>query len=103
MPRQYVENKKAFIDSELSRFEGSKGVNKWWLPLNIAWTLCVLFGVLMYFLKDSYYAKGVAIGIVFLGFSGLVIDGFAKERAEKYTKELYLEKSELKNKLKVYR
>jgi hypothetical protein len=92
IPLKYLENKQEFINDEFSRFEGNNGVNKWWLPLNILWTMCLLFGVAMYFLKGSYYLKGVAIGIAFLGISGLLIDGFAKERAEKYTKELYLQK-----------
>lgn len=94
LPVKYVVNQKAFVEAEVHRFEGPNGVNKWWLPLNIAWTLCLLLGVSLYFMRDGYYSNGVALGIIFLGFSGLLIDGFAKERAEKYTKELQVQKAE---------
>lgn len=92
LPLKYFENKEAFIEEEYQRFEGQNGVNNWWLPLNIAWTLCILIGTSLYFFKDGFYSKGLALGIVFLGFSGLLIDGFAKERAAKYTKEILMQK-----------
>ena len=90
-PARYLDNREAFVEAEFRRFEGDNGGNRWWLPLNIAWTLCLVIGVALYFMKDGYYSKGVALGIVFLGFSGLLIDGFAKERAEKYTGKILLE------------
>ncbi len=94
LPAKFLENREAFVEAEVHRFEGPNGVNKWWLPLNITWTLGLLVGASLYFLKDGYYSKGMALGIIFLGFSGLLIDGFAKERAEKYTKELLVQKAE---------
>ena len=96
IPVQYHNDKAGFIVGEFARFEGKNGVNKWWLPLNIVWTLCILFGLILYFFRDDFYLKGVALGIVFFGFSGLLIDGFAKERADRYTKDLLLVKSKSK-------
>lgn len=93
MPMKYAGHRDNFVDAELIRFEGRSGVNRWWLLLNLAWSMLVLTGIALYFYKDSYFSKGIAIGMVFLGFSGLLIDGFARERAEKYTKELYSVKS----------
>jgi hypothetical protein len=89
MPVKYIEHRGSFVEAELARFEGRSGVNTWWLPLNITWSILVLAGVALFFYKDGNFSRGVAIGLVFLGFSGLLIDGFARERAEKYTKELY--------------
>jgi hypothetical protein len=94
MPLKYAGYKEKFVEAELVRFEGRNGVNKWWLPLNITWSVLVLAGLALYFYTEGNFPRGIAIGLVFLGFSGLLIDGFARERAEKYTKELYSVRSE---------
>lgn len=96
MPTAYQSDSKAFIDNEIIRFEGSNGVNKWWLPLHITWALCIIIGLLLDFFASSNRWMGVGIGLVFLGSIGLVIDGFAQHRAKVYTQELYQAQSNLK-------
>jgi hypothetical protein len=88
-PKLYTENAQQLIQNEWDRFEGKNGVNRWWFPLNVTWTVFVLMGISLYFLKESFFVKGIALGVLFFGFSGLLIDGFAKQRAAKYTQHLY--------------
>jgi hypothetical protein len=92
-PKLYTENAQQFIQSEWDRFEGKNGVNRWWFPLHVTWTIFVVIGISLYFLKESFFVKGIALGVLFFGFSGLLIDGFAKQRAVQYTQQLYATKN----------
>jgi|GEM_PF-1809191 len=96
LPGQYAQDQAAFIQGEIQRFDGKGGVNTWWLPLNIAWSLLVVAGLTLYVVRPGFYSKGLAIGVLFLGFSGLLIDAFAKQRAVLYTEHLYQQQGLLK-------
>jgi len=84
----YDRDAQAFVSREKERFEGSSGVNKWWLPLKITWSLLLVAGVAMTFITKRDFVHGIALGLIMLGFFGMVVDGFAQRRAEIYTEVL---------------
>jgi hypothetical protein len=87
-PSQYQQDTKAFVKTEYQRFEGSNGVNKWWLPLKITWATLIVLGLFLTFLMSGAFWHGLAIGFFIVGTAGLVIDGFAHHRAQVYTEAL---------------
>lgn len=87
-PAMYNENPKGFLNKELHRFEKSGGVNSWWLPLKVLWSILLLLGVGIGFWSKSDYWHGFALGLLFWGTFGWVVDGFAHQRAQVYTIEM---------------
>jgi hypothetical protein len=88
MSRAYQEDPQAFVGQEVARFEGKGGVNAWWVPLKITWTICLLLGLLLSYLKPHGFVHGVALGLILWGCFGLMVDGFAHQRARVYTAQL---------------
>jgi hypothetical protein len=88
MPAQYAQNQTEFVQAELSRFEGQSGVNTWWMPLKVLWTILVIGGIAVSFTTGNDFVHGVAIGLIVIGSMGFVIDGFAHHRAKQYTAAL---------------
>ncbi len=88
LPTEYSANKKQFVETELKRFEGSNGVNKWWMPLKITWAILVFAGLILSFKAKSELTNGIAIGLILIGAMGFIIDGFAHQRAKIYTTAL---------------
>ncbi len=85
LPLKYAENPKQFVQSEIDRFEGKNGVNTWWMPLKITWTILTVAGIALSFLTKRDLINGIAIGLILIGAMGFIIDGFAHQRAKIYT------------------
>ena len=85
MPAQYVQNKIEFVQIERNRFEGTYGVNAWWIPLKALWAILVVAGIAATFVTRNDHIHGIAIGLIVIGAMGFVIDGFAHHRAKAYT------------------
>lgn len=85
LPLQYATNQKEFVKAELDRFEGTNGVNKWWMPLKVTWALLVITGMVLSFATKKDLVNGIAIGLIFFGALGFIIDGFAHQRAKVYS------------------
>ena len=88
LPIQYSANQKEFVQTELKRFEGNNGVNKWWMPLKVTWAILVIAGLILSFTTKSELTNGIAIGLILIGAMGFIIDGFAHQRAKIYTTAL---------------
>jgi len=88
MPGQYQTNRQQYMAKEIARFEGKNGVNTWWMPLKISWTALIITGLLLTLLTKNAFVNGIAIGLILLGAFGLLIDGFAHQRARIYTDAL---------------
>lgn len=93
LPVQYVTNQNELVKTEFDRFEGTNGVNKWWMPLKLTWALLVVSGMILSFMAKSELVNGIAIGLIFFGSLGFIIDGFAHQRAKIYTKALHSQMS----------
>ena len=85
LPIEYSANQKEFVQTELQRFEGNNGVNKWWMPLKITWAILVVVGLVLSFTTKSELRNGIAIGLILIGAMGFIIDGFAHQLAKVYT------------------
>lgn len=90
LPLEYVADPSPFKIKEIKRFEGSNGVNTWWLPLKIIWSILLLIGIGLGFWSKSDWWNGLAIGLLLWGTLGWVVDGFAHQRAKIYTSELLI-------------
>ncbi|WP_194778366.1 hypothetical protein [Pararhodonellum marinum] len=88
LPRIYAQDTQSFKLMETECFEGAGGVNSWWLPLKITWSVLLLIGIGFGFLSKSDWWHGFAIGLLLWGTFGWVVDGFAHQRAKIYTTEL---------------
>lgn len=88
LPLVYAQDNPTFKMKEIERFEGSGGVNSWWLPLKITWTALLLIGIGFGFWSKIDWWHGFAIGMLLWGTFGWVVDGFAHQRATIYTIEL---------------
>jgi hypothetical protein len=88
LPTEYSKNPKEFVRRELQRFEGSNGVNHWWMPLKITWTILIVAGLILSFRTKSEWMNGIAIGLILIGATGFIIDGLAHQRAKIYTAAL---------------
>jgi hypothetical protein len=88
LPEKFIEDSKGFVALELERFDGKGGVNSWWLPLKVFWSLLLLAGILLAYNSPNYWWQGFALGLLMWGTFGWGVDGFAHQRAEKYTVEL---------------
>lgn len=87
-PKEYQINPEMFVSKEVDRFQGKGGVNSWWQPLKITWTLFLLSGVALGFWSTSGWWHGFALGLLLWGTFGWVVDAFAHQRAKLYTLEL---------------
>ena len=85
MPAQYAQSQAEFVQAERNRFEGTNGVNTWWMPLKVLWAVLAIAGIAVLFTTHNDIAHGIAIGLVVIGATGFVIDGFAHNRANVYT------------------
>lgn len=91
LPAKHAQDHKLFVKEEIQRFEGANGVNKWWLPLKIVWSIFLIVGLVVTFLTKSDFIQGIAIGLIIWGCFGMVVDGFAHQRAKIYTSQLFLQ------------
>lgn len=89
LPIEYEIQKDEFIKKEYQRFEGKRGVNNMWFPLNIMWSIITLIGIVMIFISKGDFKHGVAIGLIVIGSIGFLIDGVASYRAKIYTSQLF--------------
>lgn len=85
MPAQYAQNQAEFVQAERNRFEGTNGVNAWWMPLKVLWSVLAIAGIAVSFATRNDLTHGIAIGLIVIGAMGFVIDGFAHHRAKVYT------------------
>ncbi len=74
-----------FVAQEATRMEG---VNRLWVPLKIMWTTLLIVGLFLAIRAGVPYWKGVGIGLLLIGTMGHVVDGFASDRAHRYTTAL---------------
>lgn len=88
LPIEYKKDSQVFLKKEIERFTAPNGVNSWWLPLKVFWGLLLLLGLFITFLTKSDFIQGIAIGLIVWGCFGMIVDGFAHQRAKKYTFEL---------------
>ncbi len=91
-PQSYQSDPKAFVEREVTRFEKAGGINDLWLPLKILWGVLILTGLVMRFGIKKEVVRGVGIGLLILGASGMLLDTVSEQRAKKYTARLLLEK-----------
>lgn len=82
---EYQQNKTAFIQAEKARVEGFEGLYTFTKYLA---TGLFAIALLLFFFVNNRHALAIAIALVLLGFSGLVIDYFSKERADIYYQEI---------------
>ena len=88
LPVQYAEKPLVFLQAERARFESANGVNAWWLPLKLLWAALAMAGIALSFSTRSDFVNGLSIGLIIIGATGFVIDGFAHQRAKIYTAAL---------------
>lgn len=72
LPKEYADNHVGFKSKEIIRFEGLGGVNSWWFPLKISWTVLLLFGIGLGFWSKSDWWHCFAIGLLLWGTFGLL-------------------------------
>lgn len=87
-PVEYQGQQKEFIEKELERFDGRKGVNSTWIYLKSLWAVLFLTGIIAIFVSHSNLLKGIALGLMMWACFGMVVDTFAEDRARDYAKEL---------------
>jgi hypothetical protein len=87
-PAIYANDNHRFIKKEIQRFEANNGVNSWWMPLKITWSILSILGVLILFFNINDFIRGVSLGLIIWGCFGLIVDSFAHQRAILYTAEL---------------
>lgn len=88
LPIEYKNARQGFLENEIQRFTAPNGVNSWWLPLKVFWGSLLLLGLSITFLAKSDFIQGIAIGLIVWGCFGVIVDGFAHQRAKNYTFEL---------------
>lgn len=71
----------AFARAEKERVEGFQYM---YTITNVLAPICFAVAVLLFWLTLNPHARAVGIALVLFGLSGLVIDGFSKERADLY-------------------
>jgi hypothetical protein len=87
-PIEYIQDSEVFLKTEIQRFTAPNGVNSWWLPLKVFWTVLLILGLSITNLTKSDFIQGIAIGLIVWGCFGIIVDGFAHQRAKKYTFEV---------------
>lgn len=88
LPIEYKKDNQVFLKKEVERFTAPNGVNSWWLPLKVFWFFLLLLGFSITFLTKSDFIQGIALGLIVWGCFGMIVDGFAQQRAKNYTFEL---------------
>lgn len=91
-PGTYQADPKTFIQNEVTRFEKSGGINDLWFPLKIMWGVFILTGLVLRFGIKKDLLRGVGIGLVILGASGMLLDTVSERRAKEYAARLLTEK-----------
>ncbi|MEO0471784.1 MAG: hypothetical protein AAF206_19320, partial [Bacteroidota bacterium] len=51
--------------------------------LKYVWAVLIVLGALGYFFTTDYY-RGLMLGIIFVGFTGLMLDSFLHKRMEEF-------------------
>ena len=67
MPAQYAQNPAEFIQAERNRFEGTNGVNTWWMPLKVLWAVLAIAGIIASFITRNDITHGI-IGLLLRGY-----------------------------------
>ncbi len=93
MPAKYAQHHAQFVQAERNRFDGPNGVNAWWMPLKVLWAALSIAGIAVSFGTRNDLIHGVAIGVIVIGATGFVVDGFAHQRAKVYTEALRFQHS----------
>ena len=85
--KEYEIDREKFIMNEHKRVES---FSKWYFYTRILMTLFILIGLSLYFLGGTMKTSWGLV-LIFIGFSGFVLDHFSEERAKTYYS--YIEKS----------
>jgi hypothetical protein len=81
----YRDDLARFVAEEIPRM---RKVNANWPVYLATWSVFAIGGLVLRFLVQRDWARGVGIALVFFGGVGLLIDGFAERRARPYTEAL---------------
>lgn len=84
----YNNDKSAFIHSEKKRVEDFQYLYK--ITIIIASVFFAL-AIIIFIFTSNHILKAVGIALIIFGLTGLIIDYFSKERADKYYKEIMTE------------
>ena len=84
-PQELRNEPSTFLEQESARMAG---VNRIWLPLKITWTVLLVIGAFLAFRGTEPLWKGLGLGLILIGAMGHVVDGFASDRAQRYTAHL---------------
>ncbi|MEW5741844.1 MAG: hypothetical protein AB1938_23215 [Myxococcota bacterium] len=82
---EYAASPRAMVQKELPRM---RKVNANWPVYVRAYGILILLGLLLRFVTQADWARGVGPALVLVGALGFVIDGFAERRAHPYTEAL---------------
>lgn len=61
-----------------------------YLKFFIVWSIIITAGIVLFFLTQSPYSKGLALGILFFALSAFMVDGFLQQRSANYFKQIEL-------------
>lgn len=83
--RAYSKDPVAFLDAEQERVEDFESLYTFTLVLAIS---CFITAIAMFWLSSNPHVRAVGIALSVVGVAGLVIDNFAKERADIYYEKI---------------
>ena len=91
-PKRLKQVKTAYEESPVSAMEAEKArIGKDlgnYSMIKYVWTAIILAGLVLYFMASKDYYKGLAIGLLFLGASGMTLDTSLEHRAEEYSSQI---------------
>jgi O-antigen/teichoic acid export membrane protein len=81
----FNQDQSAFIEQERKRVENFQYLYRMTIAIaSISFILAICF----FIFTDNYILKAIGIALTIFGLTGLVIDYFSKERADKYYREI---------------
>ena len=80
-----IENQQSFVQSEKQRVEDFQSLYTY---TKIGVGICFTVATVVFFVTENRHWQAVAIALILIGFSGLTIDYFSKERANVYYNQL---------------
>ena len=83
--QSFREDRSAFIEQEKKRVEGFQYM---YTATKITATVFFIFSIAVFVFSHSPQMQAIAIALAILGISGLVIDYFSQERANRYYNEI---------------
>jgi ABC-type transport system involved in cytochrome c biogenesis permease subunit len=82
---EYTENAEQFIQKEKERTEAFM---KWYPYTLFGMAGLMIIGLVLFLFLDSANWKGIALGLILLGFSTIFLDHFSEERANIYHQKI---------------